>query len=99
MSELKITSTLPAEFDLALETGAKFAVLAIVELKSEACYCGARKASLQTFCRREYYSLPVRMRHALYNRIGQGYEEAYQAARKYLFEKAKGKGKGKEESR
>lgn len=89
--KLQITSEGPAGFDLTLETGARFAALAVKELKSETCYCGAKKASMQTFCRAEYSALPRKMRSAIYNRIGDGYEEAYQEARKYLFEKSQGK--------
>jgi hypothetical protein len=89
--KLQITSEVPAEFDLTLETGARFAALAVKELQSETCYCGAKKRGMQTFCRKDYYALPPKMRQALYNRIGEGYEEAYQEARKYLFEKSQGK--------
>lgn len=56
------------------------------ELKGQKCYCGARKAKMQTFCRAQYSSLPPRMRSALYQRFGDGYEEAYTKARKYLEE-------------
>lgn len=73
--------------DLTLETGTEFAVLAIKELQSNYCYCGRAKDSMQTFCKRDYYALPKSKRHALYNRIDEGYEEAYQDARKFLYEK------------
>jgi hypothetical protein len=81
---MKTISTPPAEFDLTLETGEQFNRLAVKELVSETCHCGARKQSRNTFCRREYFALPPAMRQALYNRIGEGYEEAYQAARQFL---------------
>ena len=83
----KITSTAPAEFDLTLETGRNFDRLAIKELQATSCYCGAKKKRGHTFCYPEYRSLPPAMQQALYNRLGHGYEEAYQAARKYFFEK------------
>lgn len=56
------------------------------ELAGAKCYCGAKKAMQQTFCRPHYSSLPGRMRSMLYQRFGHGYEEAYTEARKYLAE-------------
>lgn len=58
------------------------------ELDKQECFCGARKARRQTFCRPHHESLPDWMRNRLYQRAGDGYEEAYTAAREY-FEKAK----------
>lgn len=52
------------------------------ELAGDVCFCGARKTPRQTFCRRHYFALTPMMRAALYNRMGQGYEEAYGAARR-----------------
>ena len=57
------------------------------ELGTAKCYCGAKKAMQQTFCRPHYSSLPGRMRSMLYQRFGQGYEEAYTAARQWLEER------------
>jgi hypothetical protein len=57
------------------------------ELQRTQCYCGAKKRAKQTFCRREYFALPVAMRSALYQGIFDGYVEAYDAARKYLEER------------
>jgi len=57
---------------------------AIADLRSTTCACGARKTSRQTFCRRDYFRLPVGMREALYARIGEGYEAHYAAALKFL---------------
>jgi hypothetical protein len=37
-----------------------------------------------TLCRQHYYALPNPMRKALYNRVGEGYEEALAAALDYL---------------
>jgi hypothetical protein len=91
MRKLTITSIPAAEFDLTLESK-NWDMLAVKELGSETCYCGARKRSMQTFCRAEYYALPVEMRHALYDRIGAGYKEAYQSAREHLFNRSAAKG-------
>jgi len=54
------------------------------ELATATCFCGAKKAMQQTFCRSHYSSLPGRMRSMLYQRFGHGYEEAYTKAREYL---------------
>jgi hypothetical protein len=54
------------------------------ELEGKKCFCGARKAPMATFCSNDYFALPKPMRDALYNRIGEGYEEAVSDARKYL---------------
>lgn len=54
------------------------------ELAGETCRCGKRKQRRQTFCKGCYFFLPRPMRKALYNRIGEGYETAYQAAADYL---------------
>jgi hypothetical protein len=54
------------------------------ELEGEKCRCGKKKHSMQTFCGRCYHSLPPKMRQALYNRVGMGYEEAYAAACDYF---------------
>jgi len=42
--------------------------------------CGRRKASAQTFCRRCYFALPSGLRRPLYDRLGNGYEQAVAAA-------------------
>jgi hypothetical protein len=56
------------------------------ELQGKKCRCGHRKVAGQTFCRDCFYALPQQMRDDLYKRMGQGYEEAYQAAVDYLAE-------------
>lgn len=58
------------------------------ELQTKKCFCGAKKAEGQTFCRQDYFKLSPSMRSALYNRFGDGYEEAYTAARAWLSERA-----------
>lgn len=52
--------------------------------KSQTCQCGKPKVAHQSFCRACYYSLPRTMQHALYNRFGEGYEEAYEQACQHL---------------
>lgn len=53
-------------------------------LLSEKCECGRRKISRQSFCRACYKVLPEHLKKALYNRIGEGYEEAHASARSWL---------------
>lgn len=52
-------------------------VVIVNELRGTLCRCGSKKAPKQTFCRRCYMRLPVKLQRALYNRVGEGYEEAY----------------------
>lgn len=54
------------------------------ELGGMICRCGREKRRGETVCRRCYYALPAPYRRALYARIGEGYEEAYQAAVAHL---------------
>lgn len=54
------------------------------ELKSGQCPCGNRKRPRETFCSSCYFALPRVMRQELYNRVGEGYEEAYKQASDYL---------------
>lgn len=56
----------------------------VSELQGRRCRCGKEKNRSQTFCRACYFLLPEPMRKALYRRLGQGYEEAYQAAVDYF---------------
>jgi|WetSurMetagenome_2_1015567.scaffolds.fasta_scaffold330457_3 hypothetical protein len=54
-------------------------------LRSERCpACGRKKKSRQTFCLECYRALPKDMKRALYNRIGQGYEQAFSDALIFL---------------
>lgn len=50
------------------------------ELSGDTCQCGKPKQRMNTFCRSCYYSLSPAQRKALYHRIGEGYEEAYDVA-------------------
>ena len=52
----------------------------IAELQGTACRCGSTKRPKQTFCHTCYYSLSADTRRALYRRVGEGYEEAYDEA-------------------
>jgi hypothetical protein len=54
------------------------------ELRGEVCRCGERKTPMQTFCKGCYFALPRLLRQRLYDRVGEGYEEAYQAAAGWL---------------
>ena len=59
---------------------------AVSDLKSVTCHCGAAKPPMNSHCRRCYFALPQPMRRALYKKIRNGYEEAYQASCEYLDE-------------
>ena len=61
----------------------------IEELRGMWCRCGCRKQSRKTFCGRCFYSLTKEHQAALYQRIGEGYEEAYQAAVEVLIGKGR----------
>jgi hypothetical protein len=53
-------------------------------LLSLQCECGRVKLSGQSFCRTCYRALPIALRRPLYRRMGAGYEEALDAARRFL---------------
>lgn len=67
-----------------VEDAGREAVRLVRELEGRKCFCGARKAPMSTFCSSDYFALPKAMRDALYNRIGEGYEQAYETAREFL---------------
>lgn len=56
------------------------------ELAGEQCLCENYKSSGYSFCYRCYRELPGEMQKALYRKVGAGYEEAFEAAVKYLEE-------------
>ena len=58
----------------------------IRELRSNQCQCEAPKKPGNSFCYSCYTDLPLDMRSALYRKLGSGYEDAYDAAVKYLTE-------------
>lgn len=54
-------------------------------LQSDLCpMCGKWKRPAQTMCPADYRKLPGQLKKDLYNRIGEGYEEAVDAAMKSL---------------
>lgn len=54
--------------------------MALQNLKSTQCVCGAKKVPMQSLCRACFYSLPKGAQNALYRKVGQGYEKAYESA-------------------
>lgn len=70
-------------------TGRHTQITLIHELNGKQCRCNRPKQKRKTFCAGCYYTLPDEKRKALYNRIGEGYEEAYQDAVDYLTDKGR----------
>jgi hypothetical protein len=62
---------------------------AIAILTSDKCFCGKEKEKMKVFCLDCYMKLPVKMQHALYKKIGAGFEVAVDAATNYLLERKK----------
>lgn len=56
----------------------------IRELAGPLCFCKRVKTPSQTFCKWHYFALPSEMKKALYKRVGEGYEEAYAAAKEFF---------------
>ena len=56
----------------------------IRQLAAVECQCSAPTDPRRTFCRKCYYSLPPALRSALYQRLGQGYEQAVDEAEAFL---------------
>jgi hypothetical protein len=56
------------------------------ELIGTVCRCKAAKESRRTFCKRCYFRLRKDLQRRLYRRMGDGYEEAYRDATKFLDE-------------
>ncbi len=49
----------------------------VASLRSDFCpICQGHKQPSQTMCRRDYHRLPAATKRALYDRVGEGYEEA-----------------------
>lgn len=59
---------------------------AVEKLKSTTCRCGEEKRSGNSFCGNCYRRLPHAIQHALYGRVGNGYEQAYDLACRTLDE-------------
>ncbi len=53
-------------------------------LKSEECLCGRTKQARKAVCWSCWKALPQEHQKALYRRIGQGFEEAYEEAVQWL---------------
>jgi hypothetical protein len=60
--------------------------IALSELEGTKCFCGRSKKSGQSFCSKDYFKLPPRLRTKLYVGINDGYLEAYGDAKDYLKE-------------
>ena len=56
------------------------------ELNGEECVCGSWKKSRMSFCYICYRKLPPDMQKDLWQHMGQGYEEAYDEAVRWLKE-------------
>lgn len=54
------------------------------ELRSNECYCGKSKEVGRSFCYTCFKKLPGHLQKPLYNKIGSGYEEAYEDAVNFL---------------
>lgn len=50
-------------------------------LNDERCVCGRHKKLRDAFCKDDFFGLPYELRRSLYSRVGQGFEEAYSAAK------------------
>ena len=54
------------------------------ELKSNECFCGKTKKTGYSFCFYCFKELSSDIRKRLYDKVGSGYEEAYDDAIEYL---------------
>jgi len=54
------------------------------ELSSNECQCGRHKSPRNSFCFHCYSDLPNHIQKELWQMLGDGYEEAYDAAVHYL---------------
>lgn len=54
------------------------------ELAGRECQCGKAKKPRMSFCYLCYKTLPGHMQKELYQRVGNGYEEAYDEALQHL---------------
>jgi len=57
----------------------------VEELQSDECACGRAKKPGFSFCYTCYRTLPFDLQRALYKRVREGYEAAYDAAYGRLF--------------
>jgi hypothetical protein len=58
--------------------------IALDDLQSVVCFCGAKKAAKQSFCRACYFALPASLRSQLYKHISDGYAEIYDEAKTFI---------------
>ncbi|MHA2065065.1 MAG: hypothetical protein ACXABY_11880 [Candidatus Thorarchaeota archaeon] len=58
-------------------------------LSSEQCVCEAWKKKRYSFCYSCYHALPLDMRNDLWQKMGEGYQEAYDAAISWLKEEGR----------
>jgi hypothetical protein len=56
-------------------------------LQSATCYCGKSKNKKWALCYSDYKVLPKQMQRDLYNNVGAGFEEAYEAAVDWLIQR------------
>lgn len=56
------------------------------DLMSNECLCGKTKKKGHSFCYEDFKALPQDLKNDLYSRMGDGYEQAYDAAVKWLEE-------------
>lgn len=56
----------------------------VKELRSEECQCSRPKKPNYSFCYHCYFQLPKDMRRDLYQKLGEGYEAAYDEAVTFL---------------
>ena len=53
-------------------------------LKGYKCVCKANKETMQSFCKKCYYSIPEKIRKKLYRGFGNGYEDAFRECLEHL---------------
>lgn len=58
------------------------AVEAVRSLHSATCFCLRQKDKGKSFCLSCFRVLPPHMQRALYNKVGEGYEAAYEQAKR-----------------
>ena len=56
-------------------------------MDTECCICQRAKPPKNGFCRACYFRLPKPMQRMLWQRFGEGYEEAHRAAREWLLQR------------
>ena len=54
------------------------------DLQGKECQCGKPKQPKKSFCPSCYKKLPLNLQSDIYKRIGEGYQEAFDASVEYL---------------